>query len=75
MDSVIPLVSEGLKITGIGMSVVFVLLTVLVGTVQGMSAFCRQFARAEDATPDATRVDDELLSIIAAAIGHYRRGG
>ena len=73
MESTAQLLDAGLTITFIGMSVVFILLTALVGVVSAMSALCRRFF------PEAPPVrpvsdDDELVSVITAAINHYRRG-
>ena len=72
MESTAQLIESGLTVTLIGMSVVFVLLTALVGVVTAMSALCQRFA------PEAPPVgkaadDDELISVIAAAVKHYRR--
>jgi sodium pump decarboxylase gamma subunit len=70
LNNVAQLVGQGLTVTLIGMTVVFVLLTLLVGVVYGMSAFARQF-QTEAADELA---GDELVAVIAAAIGHYRSG-
>ena len=72
MQTTAQLLDAGLTVTLIGMSVVFVLLTALVGVVMAMSALCRRFAPE---TPPASTVadDDELISVIAAAINQYRR--
>jgi sodium pump decarboxylase gamma subunit len=68
------LIQQGLAITGIGMGVVFVLLTLMVGIIQGMSRFSRLFDSGEPvATSPSQAIDDgELLSVIAAAITAYR---
>ena len=73
MESVSQLLNEGLAITLIGMSVVFVLLTLLVGVVYGMSAFCRRVVGVET-VEDHALASDELMAVIAVAIDHYRRG-
>ena len=72
MESTAQLIESGLTITLIGMSVVFVLLTARVGVVTAMSALCRRFAPE---APPVSKVadDDELISVIAAAVTHYRR--
>ena len=72
MESTAQLIDAGLTITMIGMSVVFVLLTALVGVVTAMSALCRRFA-PEAPPAEKTSEDDELISVITAAINHYRR--
>ena len=72
MQSTAQLLDAGLTITFIGMSVVFVLLTALVGVISAMSALCRRFA-PEAPPADVPDQDDELMSVIAAAITHYRR--
>lgn len=73
MNSVSQLLSAGLNVTIIGMGVVFVLLTLLVGIVHLMSAFSQLFSAA---VPDAvlmSDIDPELVSAISAAIHRYRR--
>ena len=72
MESTAELLNAGLTITLIGMSVVFFLLTALVGIITGMSALCRRFA-PEVPPPQKDCDDDELISVIAAAINHHRR--
>ena len=72
MDSTAQLIDAGLTITLIGMSVVFVLLTTLVGVVTAMSALCRRFA-PEDPPQGSAAADGELIGIIAAAVNRYRR--
>jgi sodium pump decarboxylase gamma subunit len=66
------LVNDGFAVTLIGMTVVFVLLTVLVGIIQGMSAFCKLILGSEPDAGDASAIDDEVLSVIAAALRRYR---
>lgn len=73
MDSTAQLIDAGLTITVIGMSVVFLLLTTLVGVVTAMSALCRRFA-PEPARADGAAAEDEVIGVIAAAIRQYRRG-
>ena len=72
METTAEFLNAGLTITFIGMSVVFVLLTLLVGVVTAMSALCRRFA-PEAPAPAKSIEDDEVISVIAAAINHYRR--
>lgn len=72
MESTAQLIDAGLTITLIGMSVVFVLLTTLVGVVTAMSALCRRFA-AEAAPQSVSAADNEIIGVITAAINHYRR--
>ena len=74
-----PLLQSGLNLTAIGMSVVFVLLTLLVGIIRVMSALCR---RIENAMPASVRAGaaepmpasgHEIVSVISAAIAAYRK--
>ena len=73
------LLKEGLVLMGIGMGVVFVLLTLLVFVVQGVSKLSGVFAPAgipPPASPSADRpatVDEEIVSAISTAIGRHRR--
>jgi sodium pump decarboxylase gamma subunit len=73
------LLQAGLNVTAIGMGVVFVLLTLLVGIIRGMSALSR---RLEAAFPTATvsarpatpaNPNQELVGIISAAVAAHRR--
>ena len=73
MESTAQLIDAGLTITLIGMSVVFILLTTLVGVVTAMSALCRRFFPEAPPVERASE-DDELIGVITAAINHYRRG-
>ena len=73
MDSVAQLVDQGLTITLIGMTVVFVLLTLLVGIIHAMSALARLVTGPPTPIEDAALVDEELIGVIAVAIGYYRR--
>jgi sodium pump decarboxylase gamma subunit len=66
------LLETGLAVTVTGMGTVFVLLTLLVYVVQGMSALCA--AIAPPAPPsEAGTVDPETVGAIAASIDRYRR--
>jgi oxaloacetate decarboxylase gamma subunit len=70
----------GLNVTAIGMGVVFVLLTLLVFVIQAMSALS---LRIEGSMPQATpsgsamapakTADQELISVISAAITAHRK--
>jgi len=73
METTAQLLETGLQVTFIGMTVVFILLTTLVGVVMAMSALCQRFAPAEAPPVKKAAADDELVSVIAAAINHYRR--
>jgi oxaloacetate decarboxylase gamma subunit len=73
------LLQEGLNVTAIGISVVFILLTMLVGIIRGMSAISRMI---EDAMPVAAKSADtaraphsdyQLVSVIGAAIAEHRK--
>jgi sodium pump decarboxylase gamma subunit len=73
------LLQEGLNVTAIGISVVFILLTLLVGIIQGMSAISRMIEAAMPAAPVPDRPtpvlhsDQQLVSVIGAAIAAYRK--
>jgi sodium pump decarboxylase gamma subunit len=74
------LLQAGLNVTAIGMGVVFVLLTLLVGIIRGMSALCRRLEAAFPAAAVAARPtapaagpNHELVGIIGAAIAAHRR--
>ncbi len=71
MESTAQLIDAGITVTLIGMSVVFVLLTALVGIISAMSWLCSRIAPAKPpaAAPDP---DDEIVSVIAAVITQYR---
>jgi sodium pump decarboxylase gamma subunit len=70
------LFEAGLGITAIGMGVVFVLLTLLIGIIKGMSAISRRIEdSSREQTPNAasgSSVEDEIISVIGAAITAYR---
>lgn len=65
----------GFTVTLMGMGVVFVLLTLLVYVVQGMSKLCRMIEGAPPAasTSGTPAVEDEIVSVIGAAVSTYRR--
>jgi sodium pump decarboxylase gamma subunit len=74
-----PLLQAGLNLTAIGMTVVFVLLTLLVGIIRVMSALSR---RIENAMPPAVKTGaagpmpatgHEIVSVISAAVAAYRK--
>jgi sodium pump decarboxylase gamma subunit len=73
------LLQAGLNVTAIGMGVVFVLLTLLVGIIRGMSALCRMLEAAFPAAAAAagraspTMVNQELVGVITAAIAAHRQ--
>ena len=70
------LFEAGLTVTAIGMSVVFVLLTMLVGVVRVMSRFSRHIigdggsASTFDYEPST---EQEIVGVISAVIRMYRR--
>jgi len=73
------LLEAGITVTIAGMGVVFVLLTLLVYVIQGMSALSRYLDGGQGAPPTAepeppanVLADDELVSVIAAAIRMHR---
>ena len=61
MESTAQLIDAGLTVTLIGMSVVFILLTTLVGVVTAMSALCRRFFPE---APPVERVFEGPLGVI-----------
>jgi sodium pump decarboxylase gamma subunit len=79
------LLQAGLNLTAIGMGVVFVLLTLLVGIIRGMSALSRTLEAAfptasasTPASPPPTAAirspgQQELVGVISAAIAAHRR--
>ena len=73
------LLEAGLNVTAIGMGVVFVLLTMLVGIIHVMSALCQRFGDASPVAPaptysaGTTHANEELIGVIAAAIAAYRK--
>jgi len=75
------LMQAGLNITAVGMGVVFVLLTLLVFIIRGMSALARLL---EGPSPESGQVTAspaaagsisnlELVSVVSAAIAAYRK--
>lgn len=74
-----PLLQAGLNLTAIGMSVVFVLLTLLVGIIRVMSAISLRIEQAMPATVTAGMAEpmpangDEIVSVISAAVAAYRK--
>jgi sodium pump decarboxylase gamma subunit len=66
------LLETGLAVTVTGMGTVFVLLTLLVGVVHGMSALCAAIAPPPP-SGDADTADAEVVGAIAASIDLYRR--
>ena len=72
------LLQAGLNVTAIGMGVVFVLLTLLVFIIRGMSALCRTIegARPEQLTASGPntpqQLDAQLVGVISAAIAAHR---
>ena len=67
------LLQAGLNVTAIGMGVVFVLLTMLVFIIRGMSALAAHFEDADAAAPASATTPDELITVISAAIAAHRR--
>ncbi len=71
------LLEAGFNITAIGMGVVFVLLTLLVFIIRGMSALSRWLEGpvkpAAAPAPTNALPQQELVSVISAAIVAYRK--
>jgi sodium pump decarboxylase gamma subunit len=73
------LLDAGLNVTAIGISVVFILLGLLVGIIHGMSAVCRMIENAMPqavgpvGSPPAPQSDQQLVSVISAAIAAHRK--
>ncbi len=70
------LFEAGLTVTMIGMIVVFVLLTMLVGVVNVMSRISRFVTgdgRSASTVDYAPSAEQEIVSVISAAIRMYRR--
>lgn len=73
------MLQEGLNVTAIGIGVVFILLTLLVGIIRGMSAICRMLEAAmpaptaETDSASTTQLNQQLVSVIGAAIAKHRK--
>jgi sodium pump decarboxylase gamma subunit len=73
------LLQAGLNVTAIGIGVVFILLVLLVGIIRGMSAVCRMIENAMPqaavaaGSPQAPLSDQQLVSVISAAIAAHRK--
>jgi len=73
------LLQAGLNVTAIGISVVFILLGLLVGIIRVMSAFCRMIekampqAAAPAGSPSGPQSNQQLVSVISAAIAAHRK--
>jgi len=74
-----PMLQEGLNVTAIGMGVVFVLLTLLVGIIRGMSVISQKIEQAMPASPEtggpatSSLSQQELHGVISAAITAHRK--
>ena len=67
------LVEAGVIVTAIGMGVVFILLSLLVGIIHAMSSLSRLIEGPALARAEAGQaVDEELVGVIGAAISIYR---
>lgn len=78
--SVPELLAVGFNVTLLGMGVVFALLGILVFVVQGMSRVAHALEggppvsdAAAASAPSGFHADQELVSVISAAIHRYRR--
>lgn len=74
-----PLIQDGIQLTLIGMGVVFVLLTMLVFIIRGMSFISRRIEQSMPLpAPPATSASalpsqHEIVGVISAAIAAYRK--
>lgn len=73
MQDVAGLIGVGLQVTLIGMAVVFALLTILVGLVNAVSAFCQWIEKPLTLQAGDSTDDNEIVSVISAAIEQYRK--
>ena len=70
----------GLELMGLGMGIVFSFLVLLVFTMQGMSKLAHTIegkppaltVASHDIEPESDEANDELFSVIAAAVHRYR---
>jgi len=68
----------GLVLMAAGMGTVFALLTMLVWMVRGVSKICRSFDPQTPVVgppPPAAATNDELITVIGAAISAFKRDG
>jgi oxaloacetate decarboxylase gamma subunit len=73
--TVLELISEGLELMVIGMTVVFVFLGALVFLVTNMSRLAQKFGPATVPAQSATGsagTSDDLIAVISAAVHQYR---
>jgi oxaloacetate decarboxylase (Na+ extruding) subunit gamma len=77
------LLKDGLALMALGMGVVFVFLTILVISVTLMSKLINRFqpapvpveaGRKASPSPVAANENDEILTVISAAVHRYRSG-
>ena len=82
-DDVISLLLESATLLAVGMSVVFVFLTMLIGSVSAIAAFCRRFpgpvesvsgqsAHARPTMSSNTESNGDVIAAITAAIHQHR---
>jgi oxaloacetate decarboxylase gamma subunit len=68
--------TDAAVLLGVGMSVVFVFLTLLIGAIHGITAFCKLFPAPVEAEPFASQLNspppDEVLQAIRIAVNQYR---
>ncbi|WP_026375567.1 OadG family protein [Aestuariibacter salexigens] len=83
---VINLLLEAAALLAVGMTVVFIFLTVLIASVHALSAFCQRFSGAAEQQPSpsvvsrqqsangtsATVDDSDVVAAISAAIHQHR---
>jgi sodium pump decarboxylase gamma subunit len=72
------LMQAGMNVTAIGLSVVFILLTLLVFIIKGMSALSMKLEAKFGVMPEAASSTapshaHELVSVISAAVAAYRK--
>jgi sodium pump decarboxylase gamma subunit len=73
VDSISELLGAGLSVTLIGMAVVFILLSALVGILHLMSALSGALTTDSFDAASSIDTDSELVGVIGAAIHEYRR--
>ena len=66
------LMSAGIQLMFVGMGIVFAFLMVLVATMTGMSRLAQSIEGKQPVAGASSEADEELISVISAAIKRYR---